>query len=67
MDNTLEEAIEFSFEDYMAWCHEYCRGKAKTDPIFKDVILNAPFAILESGWARRYWFHHCGKLKEKNG
>jgi hypothetical protein len=59
---SLEEAIELPFAEYMAWCHDWCRARATNDPIFQDVYINAAFAMLETGWARRYWFHHCDKL-----
>jgi hypothetical protein len=58
----ISEAYKLPFTDYMNWCHEYCRTKATDDPIFSDVYMSSPIAVLESIWARRYWFYKCSDL-----
>ena len=59
---TVDEALELPFDEYLRWCHDWCRAQAKGNPIFQDVYSAAAFAVLEAGWARRYWFHYCNKL-----
>ena len=39
---TLDEALELPFNEYLLWCHGYCREKAQ---------------MLEALWAKRYWYH----------
>jgi hypothetical protein len=56
----VNEALELPFNEYMLWCHEWCRAKAEDDPIFADVFQSTAYAMLEAIWARRYWFHKCG-------
>ena len=43
---TLSEALELPFNEYLCWCHAYCRDKAQQDQI-----------LLEALWAKRYWYY----------
>ena len=64
----LEEAIELDFEDYIAWCWEYYRELLHRDPIamviHESITNHGGAQFLEAGWAKRYWFHHAGKVKK---
>ena len=54
---TLNEALELPFNEYLRWCHDYCREKAQQDPIFADVYAHSAFPMLEALWAKRYWYN----------
>lgn len=54
---TLNEALELPFNEYLLWCHAYCREKAQQDPIFADVYVHSTLTTLEALWAKRYWYY----------
>lgn len=54
---TLSEALELPFNEYLCWCHDYCRDKAQQDLIFADVYANSALHMLEALWAKRYWYN----------
>ena len=63
---TLKEALELEFNEYIMWCYRYMNDAAVRDPIIKDIWYGANAKapemriLLESQWARRYWFHKNG-------
>lgn len=54
---TLNEALELPFNEYLCWCHDYCRKKAQQDQIFADVYVHSALPMLEALWAKRYWYY----------
>lgn len=62
----LESALEMSFQDYMWWCHEYVSQRAEDDQMMAtllDVGGAQDLERLDTLWAKRYYFHHAGKVK----
>lgn len=63
---TLKEALELEFNEYLTWCYRYMNEAAARDPIIRDIWQGASATapemriLLESQWARRYWFHKNG-------
>lgn len=59
---TLEEALDSTVQEYLDWCHTYCRNKSKDDPIFSDIYITGANAILEALWLKRYYIHKINTL-----
>ena len=61
---TLKEALELEFHDYITWCYRYMNEAAARDRMVSDIWHGAHSpemrVLLESQWARRYWFHKNG-------
>lgn len=62
---TLKEALELEFTGYLTWCYRYMNEAARRDPIIRDIWHGSSTTpemrvLLETQWARRYWFHKNG-------
>lgn len=56
----LRRALSLPFLEYMDWCREYVHKAALRDPVMMDLLSSAPMTMLESIWARRYWYFQNG-------